>query len=327
MKGIMIPKKIKKIRNVKCVASYEIVWTDKDGILEGLTLGKTSDEENNIEIENESDELVSIEPQDAFSKCYPELVEEFESARLAKKKKPTKARKKKVSAEMNEDEEETMTKKKTAVRRPRKIAAEKGNRKIDEFLQQVKDLEESFGAISIATKRSKPGDSLQLEKPIASGTPKRGPQFDKVIASLHNDTLGRMFDELTPDDFPSVLDNDDYDISDIIDRVCAQQGNDFTFNLKSSSAPRIKDNEQQNNPINRPDEFSQNLSNDENKSGQSSPNDAGIAKADETFDEFDIVYVPLSERVKLSKEIDRDKERPPAKTSFAFDHLMNDSDL
>ncbi|XP_043268619.1 flap endonuclease GEN isoform X2 [Venturia canescens] len=318
MKGIMIPERIKKIRNLKSIASYEVVWSDKDGILEGLTLGQTSDEENSVTIENESNELVSIEPQDAFTKCYPELTEEFESARLAKKKKPAKARKKKALAE---NEDETTTKKKTAVRRPRKIAAEKGNRKIDDFIQRVKDLEESFEAISIATKRSKPTDSLHPEKPIASGTPKKGPQFDKVLAtegcaSRHNDTLGRMFDELTPDDFPSDMENEVYDISEIVDRVCGKQGNDVEFDLRSISALRIEDNEEPNLPTN-----------DENTSCQSQPNNAGIFKADDSFDEFNIVYVPLSERVKLSKEIDPDKKRVSRKMTLGFEDLMNDSDL
>lgn len=233
MQGVMIPEKIKKIRNLRGVASYEIVWTDNDGILDGLTLGKTSDKENESD-ENESDnapdELVSIEPQSAVLKCYPELVEEFEAARQAKKKKP--ARKKKIPQTETIDDPTAAPKeprKKPVTRRPRKKAGEVECRKIDEFVKivPVPSLEDSFEAMTMSPKRRKPSSLKESNRATSSVGPKRGPQFDRVMAtarasSVLDGTLGVMFDELTPEDFPSEI--DDYSMmEEVIEELCSQR--------------------------------------------------------------------------------------------------------
>ena len=45
------PEKIKKIRNIRSVASYEILWLDKDKLLDGLTWMRPDSEKENEEEE------------------------------------------------------------------------------------------------------------------------------------------------------------------------------------------------------------------------------------------------------------------------------------
>lgn len=50
--GVFFPEKIRKIRNIRSVASYEILWLDKDDILEGHTLMAPASNDESEEGEN-----------------------------------------------------------------------------------------------------------------------------------------------------------------------------------------------------------------------------------------------------------------------------------
>ena len=242
MPGLLIPEKIKKPRNIRSVASYEIVWKDEEGLFEGMTLACISDKENDFEDSPILPrELATLEPQHLFQKCYPLLVEEFENAKLAKKKKPAKPRARKAKTG-DEESDKKKGEKKKAQRRPRiQKSNEVKNRKIDAFIKTTAPtFEESFEALTITPKRMKQNDDITVNKSnhlIASGVKKRGPQFDKVkeverLDNILNGSLLRMFNELTPEDFPSDLDDNDVDMSAIIDRICNKQ-DAANFSLES----------------------------------------------------------------------------------------------
>lgn len=91
-KGIVHPDYIKKKRTPKGIASYEIVWKDKDNCFTGLI---PDSQITNQLIENpESSELLwtTIEPANLVEITYPDLVEQFLESK--KKKKPVKEKKK-----------------------------------------------------------------------------------------------------------------------------------------------------------------------------------------------------------------------------------------
>ena len=241
--GLLIPERIKKPRNIRSVASYEIVWMDKEGIFEGMTLACMSDKENDFDEPPKLAELLTLEPQHLFQKCYPLLVEEFENAKLAKKKKPTKPRAKKVKA-VEDAPGEKKEEKKKAQRRPRKLKATETekNRKIDEFIKTNQPtFEESFEAMTITPKRKKNNEDIteeKMKKLIASGVKKRGPQFDVVqeverLDKILNGSLLRMFNELTPEDFPSDCDTE-MEMSDIVEGICSNQPKNQIFKSNHS---------------------------------------------------------------------------------------------
>ena len=343
MRGLMVPEKIKKIRNIKGVASYEIIWIDKDKVLEGLTLGKTSDKENDSD-ENDNDDtpdaLVSVESQEAVRMCYAEMAEEFEAARQAKKKKPAKPRgRKKASAEEKENDHAapatTEARKKPAARKSRKKAIEFTNKKIDEFFQvkKVSTLEESFESMTIKAKRSKPTNFANLGHPIASATPKRGPQFDKVLATngvsnAVNDTLGKMFNELTPDDFPSEVEDDSLNMSAVIERVCNKGINEPFFDENIIQTLRMVENPEEHVEENsKMNEVC--VENYEEREQSPRKSETELTEAHELsdeFDAFDVAYVPLNQRVKLPKQSDLDRKDKNKKLSLGTSDLLNDSD-
>ncbi|XP_003702719.2 XPG-like endonuclease isoform X1 [Megachile rotundata] len=289
---LFIPEQIKKIRNIRSVACYEIIWkTDHDVISrlkEYIAMSKENDEENSEEILSE---LTSIEPQNAVKECYSDLVEVFENARNAKKKKRT------VKSKVQNDADPEGVKSKPVKRRQRKAGkvpvAVEGNRKIDEFISKDRclSLEESFDRLSITPKRSKPlveqqenrGENIKL---------RRGPQFDKVLQlekvnSKLNNTLDRMFNELSPDDFVSDNEDFDLDMSEIIDNICKERAFQFDVDVQISK-----------------DES--NLSKKSLNFGTSSIRDFEIKPgecstvADESINEFadiDQSYIPLHQRI------------------------------
>lgn len=138
----------------------------------------------------------------------------------AKKKKPVRSRKKKV----DENVEEPIEKKKPERKRRGKskpVEVEK-NRKILEFINLKKcnpTLEESFEKMTITPKRRK--------KTVPENIPsvkKRGPQINRVMTvdqldSILNGSLEVMFNQLTPEDFTSDVE-DPEEMSIIIDEIC-----------------------------------------------------------------------------------------------------------
>lgn len=56
---VFVPEKIKKTKCPKGVASYEILWTDKHNLLEGLSLNKPASD-NEKENEDEDEETPNV---------------------------------------------------------------------------------------------------------------------------------------------------------------------------------------------------------------------------------------------------------------------------
>lgn len=93
--GPLKPERIKKVRNPKGVASYEIIWGDSDGIFKGLN------------DEKDAEKLLStIEPQELVGKAYPDLVETFKQSKI--KPKQRKASKRKKAGKAVEDVEKML---------------------------------------------------------------------------------------------------------------------------------------------------------------------------------------------------------------------------
>ena len=57
--GTFVPEKIKKVRNIRSVASFEVLWLDKYDVLEGriLTDPDSNQEDNEEETQNTLTEL------------------------------------------------------------------------------------------------------------------------------------------------------------------------------------------------------------------------------------------------------------------------------
>lgn len=71
--GLLKAERIKKVRNPKGVASYEIIWMDPAELFKGL-------------VEKEK-QLSTIEPQDLVEKAYPDLVEAFKQSKIKPRKR------------------------------------------------------------------------------------------------------------------------------------------------------------------------------------------------------------------------------------------------
>lgn len=138
--GFVVPSFIKKTRNPKAVPSYEIVWKDEHNYFRDLF----PDEQLRtylVEHECDVESLWStIEPADLVSSVYPSLVEEFEAAKLAKKKKPKAATRPKKNGK-------SPAKKATAGRAKKTKASDS----LSNFSQMQAELE------TIAVPKSKPG--------------------------------------------------------------------------------------------------------------------------------------------------------------------------
>jgi hypothetical protein len=57
---VFIAEKIIKIRNIRCTASYEILWLDKDNLLKELNLAALNNEEDVNAEDNNSDCILEL---------------------------------------------------------------------------------------------------------------------------------------------------------------------------------------------------------------------------------------------------------------------------
>ncbi|XP_058802865.1 flap endonuclease GEN [Phymastichus coffea] len=315
--GVFVPEKIKKIRNIRSVASYEILWLDRDNILKGLILTPPEcNKENDEEYPDALSELATIEPQEIVTKCYPQIVENFKALRYPKKKKTTRSRKKKV---IDENGEEVQVEKKKPERKKRaksKIELT-NNRKIVDFVvtNPPLTLEESFSSITITPKRQKKDESMKIKK---------GPQFDRVMTiekmdTILNGSLERMFNELTPEDFPSDVE-DSMEMSLIIDNIinrrtpCKEISIDYQeIKQNSSKTPQV---------------FTDYRTTDT----AIFPKTACKEEADE-FNLLDDTYVPLDKRVYKPQKRHSSVFSTPKlnnsdddKLSFGIESLLNGTD-
>ncbi|XP_076244954.1 XPG-like endonuclease isoform X2 [Calliopsis andreniformis] len=299
---LFIPEAIKKIRNIRSVASYEIIWRTDHDIIEKLKECIALDTEINDSNTDILSELTSIEPQSAVLKCYPELVEVFENARSAKtKKRTTKAKAQNGSTEPSGSDK----------------AVNKRQRK-----------EESFEKMSITPKKSNEV-IRQSENHEKCNKIKRGPQFDKVLQvekvnSKLNNTLDKMFNELSPDDFISDDDAHDCNMSEIIDNICSKRI--FQFDV----AEDIQQSTTENNLHSKIIEHSSTIV--KISDSQTESDDCvKIIDCDQFVDEFANIsesYVPLNQRALTCKEKDKLQKSFTENDRFSlgFDNLMDDSD-
>ncbi|KAL2716187.1 flap endonuclease GEN [Vespula squamosa] len=350
--NLFIPERIKKVRNIKSIANYEIIWTDTSGIREKLKtyydISDISDKENNgDDITNK--ELVTIEPQVIVLKCYPDLVESFEMEKNKKKPQKKTTSKRKLIKDKNINTIEKGNVKKPQRKTKKKLVESQNNRRIDEFIIQNRplSLEESFERMSITPKRSKQEcDSnennvnknvdrnfIKYSKDGVKHPPqiRRVLELEKVNLKLDN-TLDRMFLELSPEDFTSENEDADLNMTGVIDSICNRytfqdehRVNEISSIIKSDSDSVVVSTSNQN------------LVKDMESTKYNSikcDRDVSITKntMNDIPDEFDDIesYVPIYERIqrRCKKDTTRKSKRSSTtRCSFGFNDLMNETDI
>jgi flap endonuclease GEN len=344
---LFIPDRIKKIRNIRSIASYEIIWKKEHSAMEMLKeykeLAKQSDSDDNDD-NVDNDLLTSIEAQDMVLKCYPELVEAFEATRNVKTKKRTAAsRKKKNIGETNieakdtaKSEENRQKQKKT-----RKVLQNKNNRRMDEFMSvnHPVSLEESFEKMAITPKRSKRQETpIQNELQINSATEnipfmdtkqmKRGPQFRRVletekIKSKLNNTIDRMFNELSPDDFMSENEDDDLNITDMIESICSKPNLQFGM-INGQTIEFINGSENVIEEYTKIDKFSSSME----EQVQNKNEKEELSESDDEFAHVNNSYIPIDQRIQIgrNKKLLQTCCHIEKKSNFNFEDIMNETD-
>ncbi|KZC08486.1 Flap endonuclease GEN [Dufourea novaeangliae] len=316
------PEAIKNIRNIKSVASYEIMWHMDHDVVEKLKEYMASYTKQNDSTHNSVTELTSIEPQYLVLNCYPEIVEAFENVRSVKaKKRPTKKK-----AENETNGKDTGKGKKKEVDRQKKVI--ENNRRTDEFVSKntALSVEESFEETNITPKRSKRVEKQQ-ENQNYSGSIKRRPQFDKVLQleklnSKLNRTLDRMFNELLPDDFISDNEEQDLNMSEIIDNICSVKK---VFQFNSISVDEITSNVKSTENCNMIHTVSY-------SEAESNKCETSIAICDQSNDEFSGIndsYIPLNQRLltlKNRNELPIHFTEINERFTLGFVDLMSDTD-
>lgn len=302
---LLFPDRIKKIRNIKSVASYEIIWTDSEGYLEGLvTLSAVkSIEEDEISEKPDSDErntteepLATIEPQNLVVNCYPELVEMFEEDKAAKKKsknpKPrAKTKKNENSSEVESGSNTEKTKKPAAKRERRKLVDVVNTRKIDDYISKnaAAVLEDSFSKLEITPKRLK-----------------RLPQIESIkraeVVSKLNNTLDRMFENLTVDDFAGE-DEGEFDMSEIIEEICGEKKQDRFISVSVNEGGCNRSEKNTSEELVTPASHEAQRPHDafNNQTNKVEPCEAEMHNETDEFADIEN-YVPLSERVTSLKQ-------------------------
>lgn len=342
---LFIPDEIKKIRNIRSIASYEIIWKKEHSVIEMLKEYKEQVQDD----DNVDDTLLtSIEPQNLVLNCYPQLVEIFENTRNVKTRKRTaKSRVKKSVTNVEGDVEIKNTTKSRQKKTRKKIADHKTNKKVDEFISVncPVSLEDSFENMSITPKRSKQANTLsKINELKMVDTPengtnvnvkqiKRGPQFkrvlemDKINARLNN-TIDRMFNELSPDDFMSENDEDnDLNVTDVIENICRKR----IFQFSSANCQPV-------NSIDQPIDITEDITEGCTKIESSTPNTEKYIyvvnekeKSDDSDDDFGNInesYVPINLRIqtKESKELLQMCNQIEKESCFAFENLIDETD-
>nr|CAH7758679.1 unnamed protein product [Callosobruchus chinensis] len=300
--GCLIPQRIKKVRNPKGIPSYEIIWSDPNGICKELLA-----EDEIIKRNLDPDKLwATIEPQSLIDKAYPDLVEEFRLSKI-KPKKVGKRKKKLAENSISEP----VAKKERKPRAKKKLIKDADS----------EDLERSFGEMRIKAYTKKPTlldnflKKQKLDVALKENLLEFGNSNDcctSTPAKLKENNESVILD---------ISDIDDYDddLSDIINNIVSKEPSYIKQNLN-----KIKLEETENvnllnsssffitGPVEN-DAFEQSLNvKDQEESDESTEeyeidevlaveldarnNDVKKHIADE--DSFSEVYVPLMERLK-----------------------------
>lgn len=341
MSNLFIPNQIIKIRNIRSIASYEILWKKEHSIVEMLKEYKEQIEPNDNDVEDSF--LTTIEPQDLVLKCYPELVEIFENTRNVKMKKRTaNSRRKKITTNIEENNIEIINIAKSKQKKAKKKTLEnKNNRKIEDFISRNRSmlLEESFEDMAITPKRSKQENTLSNINKLKNASEniamnikqvKRGPQFKRVlemdkIDSKLNNTIDRIFNELSPNDFMSENEDNDLNVTNIIDNICSKRIFQFSVRNWQSTSQENMENFLENKidecMIHKEEYI-------DSENGKQKLDDS-----DDEFDEISELYIPINQRiqekvcnkVKVSKESKKVRNQIK-KSSCAFENIMDETD-
>lgn len=333
MSNLFIPDQIKKIRNIRSIASYEIIWKKEHSVIEMLKEYKEQIEPNDNDVEDSL--LTSIEPQDLVLKCYPELVEIFESIRNVKTKKRTaNSRRKKTTTNIEENNIEiTNTAKSRQKKAKKKTLESKNNRKIEDFISRNRSmsLEDSFENMAITPKRSKQDNALSninklknVSENVAMNIKqvKRGPQFkrilemDKIENSKLNNTIDKIFNELSPDDFMSENEDNDLNMTNIIDNICSKRI--FQFNVRNwQSIESTTQGNTENFLENKIDEcmtpkkeyvYAENVK-------------QKLDDFDDEFGDINELYIPINQRIQESKKVCNQIKN----SSCTFENIMDET--
>nr|CAI5827257.1 unnamed protein product [Callosobruchus analis] len=220
--GCLIPQRIKKVRSPKGIPSYEIIWSDPNGICKQLLT-----EDEMIKRNLDPDKIwATIEPQSLVDKAYPNLMEEFTLSKV-KPKKVAKRKKKIAEALIVEP---VVNKERTPRAKKRLI------KDIDS-----EDLEMSFGEMHIKEYAKKPtllDNFLKKQIDVAH----RGNLIEfgnsngcctSTPAKLKENNQSAILDS-------SDIDDNDDDLSDIINNIVSEQPSYIEENLKKIKLGKIE---------------------------------------------------------------------------------------
>lgn len=342
--NLFIPDEIRKIRNIRSIASYEIIWKKEHSVIEMLKNYKEKNNDDDNDDDNIDDSLLtSIEPQNLVLKCYPQLVETFESIRNAKTKKRTvNSRRKKTTIDVTENNTEKKGRAKLCQIKTREKAIEReNNKKIDEFFpkNRLMSLQESFEEMAITPKRSKKKIILKEtnESKVKNTTEntimnmkhiKRGPQFDRIlgIEAMHsklNNTLDRMFNELSPNDFLSENEDNDFNTTDIIEDICSKR----TFELDIRSYRSAESTSQPiggNTKVDLPEASTSNM--EERIHVEDKKEKIDDTDSDDEFGDINDLYIPINQRIQSGIRCDKKLSCNKIMSTVAFENIMNETD-
>lgn len=342
MSNLFIPDQIKKIRNIRSIASYEIIWKKEHNVIEMLEEYKEQIEPNDNENENvEGILLTTIEPQDLVLKCYPELVEIFENRNVKTKKRTANSRRKKVTTNIEENNIETTNIAKSRQKKAKKkTLGSKNNRKIEDFISRNRSmsLEESFEDMAITPKRSKQtnaSSNINKLKNVSENVAldikqvKRGPQFKKILEmdkkdSKLNNTIDRIFNELSPNDFMSENEDNDLNVTNIIDNICGKRI--FQFSVKNwQSIESTNQGNVENFLENKIDECM--IQKEEYIYAENGKQK--LSDSDDEFGDINELYIPINRRIQEKAKVSKESKKvcnQIKKYSCAFENVMDETD-
>ncbi|KAK0183301.1 hypothetical protein PV327_001354 [Microctonus hyperodae] len=205
--SLIIPKRIKKIRNIQSISNYEIEW---DICVEQMKLSDLID--NDDQCDNTTKSLSTIEPQVLVKKAYPELVRMFEEAKAASRKKPTRKR------------------------NARKIDNE--HEKIDHYLKTKSiDVPEILSEIKSPDKLLK---RKTRKKSISNSHTQNSPsQKNRRISTKFDSTVANIYETLGEEDFLTDVEEDALEMSLVVARLCESEASPEINQVKTPSPINI----------------------------------------------------------------------------------------
>lgn len=205
--SLIIPKRIKKIRNIQSISNYEIEW---DICIEQMNLSDLID--NDDQCDNTARSLSTIEPQVLVKKAYPELVRMFEEAKAASRKKPTRKRN---ARKINNEQE-----------------------KIDHYLKTKSiDVPEIISEIKSPDKLSR---RKNRKKSISNSHTQNSPsQKNRRISTNFDSTVANIYETLGEEDFLTDVEEDALEMSLVVARLCESETSPEINQLKTPSPINI----------------------------------------------------------------------------------------